>query len=126
MQAVGRRKDCVAQVTVRPGTGRLRVNGQEASEYFPGLATRAALLRPLVETGTLGKFDVDSQVRGGGRGQQAGAVRHGIARALNEVNTVMFRPGLKAAGLLTRDPRVVERKKPGKPKARKSFQWVKR
>jgi len=69
---------------------------------------------------------VDSQVRGGGRAQQAGAVRHGIARALNEMNTVMFRPGLKASGLLTRDPRVVERKKPGKPKARKSFQWVKR
>jgi len=116
----------VAQVTVRPGTGRVRVNGQEAGEYFPGLAARAGLLRPLVETGTLGKFDVDSRVRGGGRAQQAGAVRHGIARALNEMNTVMFRPGLKASGLLTRDPRVVERKKPGKPKARKSFQWVKR
>ena len=126
VQAVGRRKDCVAQVTVRPGTGRVRVNGQEAGEYFPGLAARAGLLRPLVETGTLGKFDVDSRVRGGGRAQQAGAVRHGIARALNEMNTVVFRPGLKASGLLTRDPRVVERKKPGKPKARKSFQWVKR
>ena len=72
MQAVGRRKDCVAQVTVRPGTGRVRVNGQEAGEYFPGLAARAGLLRPLVETGTLGKFDVDSRVRGGdGRSRQA-------------------------------------------------------
>merc|ERR1719375_585379 len=68
VQAVGRRKDCVAQVTVRPGTGRVRVNGQEAGEYFPGLAARAGLLRPLVETGTLGKFDVDSRVRGGGTG----------------------------------------------------------
>ncbi len=123
---MGRRKDCVAQVTLYPGSGQLRVNGQAAAEYFPGLSMRAAILRPFVETGTVGKFDVDSQVRGGGRAQQAGAVRHGIARALNDTSATLYRPELKAAGLLARDSRVVERKKPGKPKARKSFQWVKR
>ena len=93
MQAVGRRKDCVAQVNVRPGTGRLRVNGREAAEYFPGVATRAALLRPLVETGTLGKFDVDSQVRGGGGRSRPARCATGLRAPSTRSTPSCFAPG---------------------------------
>ena len=123
--ATGKRKRCVARVWVRPGAGAVTVNGQPLDEYFPDLRARLDVLAPFVTTETLGRFDVASRVHGGGVQQQSQAVRHGISKALNAHNPGL-RPELKAAGLLTRDARIVERKKPGKAKARKSFQWVKR
>uniref|UniRef100_A0A0D6QZW8 30S ribosomal protein S9 n=1 Tax=Araucaria cunninghamii TaxID=56994 RepID=A0A0D6QZW8_ARACU len=121
----GRRKCSVAQVWIQPGSGKFVVNGKTFDVYFPQLAHRADLLSPFVFTKTLGLWDVVSNVKGGGVSGQVGAVRHGISRALQNWEPGL-RPYLRAAGLLTRDPRVVERKKPGKAKARKSFQWVKR
>lgn len=123
--ATGKRKRCVARVWVRPGAGAVTVNGRPLDEYFPDLRARLDVLAPFVTTETLGRFDVASRVHGGGVQQQSQAVRHGISKALNAHNPGL-RPELKAAGLLTRDARIVERKKPGKAKARKSFQWVKR
>ena len=123
--ATGKRKRCVARVWVRPGAGAVTVNGRPLAEYFPDLRARLDVLAPFAATATLGRFDVASRVHGGGGQQQAQAVRHGISQALNAHNPGL-RPELKAAGLLTRDARIVERKKPGKAKARKSFQWVKR
>ncbi|CAI5500020.1 unnamed protein product [Closterium sp. Naga37s-1] len=121
----GRRKTSVARVWLRKGSGGVVVNGQPLDLYFPDLAQRAAMLEPFVETGTAGVFDVKATVKGGGVSGQAGAMRHGISRALQQFDPT-YRPALKSAGLLTRDSRMVERKKPGKAKARKSFQWVKR
>ncbi|CAI5961167.1 unnamed protein product [Closterium sp. NIES-64] len=119
----GRRKTSVARVWLRKGSGGVVVNGQPLDLYFPDLAPRAAMLEPFVETGTAGVFDVKATVKGGGVSGQAGAMRHGISRALQQFDPT-YRPALKSAGLLTRDSRMVERKKPGKAKARKSFQWV--
>lgn len=121
----GRRKAAVARVWVRAGSGAARVNGAPLDAAFPALARRADVLSPLAVTGTLGAFDVRATVVGGGPTGQAQAVRHGLARALQLFDPA-HRPALKAAGLLTRDPRAVERKKPGRAKARKAFQWVKR
>eukprot|EP00897_Mesotaenium_endlicherianum_P000668 jgi/Mesen1/10601/ME000086S10138 len=123
--ATGKRKSSVARVWLAPGSGRIVVNGRTHDAYFPDVNLRAHLLQPFVETATLGTFDVRATVQGGGTSGQAGAMRHGISRALQLFEPAL-RPPLKAAGFLTRDSRVVERKKPGKAKARKSFQWVKR
>ncbi|KAI4317532.1 hypothetical protein L6164_025394 [Bauhinia variegata] len=121
----GRRKCSVARVWVQPGNGKFIVNDKEFDIYFPMLDHRATLLRPFSETKTLGLWDVNCTVKGGGVSGQVGAVRLGISRALQNWEPDL-RPALRNAGFLTRDPRVVERKKPGKAKARRSFQWVKR
>ncbi|XP_051137913.1 30S ribosomal protein S9, mitochondrial [Andrographis paniculata] len=121
----GRRKCSIARVWIQPGDGKFMVNDKEFDVYFPMLDQRAALLRPFSETKTLGMWDVNCTVKGGGTSGQVGAIRLGVSRALQNWEPG-FRPPLKEAGFLTRDSRVVERKKPGKAKARKSFQWVKR
>jgi len=121
----GRRKTSVARVRVANGTGRVTVNNRAVENYFPVLSMRNDALRPLELTKNLEKFDVSVTVHGGGPTGQAGAVRHGISRALLEVDAEL-RPLLKADGLLTRDPRMKERKKYGQPGARKRFQFSKR
>ncbi|KAK7341253.1 hypothetical protein VNO80_24179 [Phaseolus coccineus] len=121
----GRRKCSVARVWVQPGNGKFIVNDKEFDVYFPMLDHRATLLRPFSETKTLGLWDVDCTVKGGGVSGQVGAIRLGISKAMQNWEPEL-RPALRNAGFLTRDSRVVERKKPGKAKARKSFQWVKR
>ncbi|XP_020215426.1 30S ribosomal protein S9, mitochondrial [Cajanus cajan] len=121
----GRRKCSVARVWVQPGNGKFLVNDKEFDVYFPMLDHRATLLRPFSETKTLGLWDVNCTVKGGGVSGQVGAIRLGISKALQNWEPDL-RPALRNAGFLTRDSRVVERKKPGKAKARKSFQWVKR
>ncbi|GMI71153.1 Ribosomal Protein S9 M [Hibiscus trionum] len=121
----GRRKCSIARVWVEPGDGKFIINDKEFDVYFPMLDHRAALLRPFSETKTLGLWDIKCTVKGGGLSGQVGAIQLGISRALQNFEPDL-RPPLRAAGFLTRDSRVVERKKPGKAKARKSFQWVKR
>ncbi|KAE9620245.1 putative ribosomal protein S9 [Lupinus albus] len=121
----GRRKCSVARVWVQPGDGKFVVNDKEFDVYFPMLEHRATLLRPFSETKTLGLWDVKCTVKGGGVSGQVGAIRLGISKALQSWEPDL-RPALRNAGFLTRDARVVERKKPGKAKARKSYQWVKR
>lgn len=121
----GKRKCSIARVWIQPGDGKFVVNDKQFDVYFPILDHRADLLRPFTVTKTLGLWDVACTVKGGGVSGQVGAVRLGISRALQNWEPGL-RPYLKAAGYLTRDSRVVERKKPGKAKARKSFQWVKR
>jgi len=123
--AVGRRKTAVARVRLSPGTGKWIVNGREMETYFPIEAQRLTITQPLRLTETTAKFDIFVNVTGGGPHGQADAVRHGVARALNKVD-ITLRPKLKAAGMLTRDPRMRERKKYGQPGARKRFQYSKR
>ncbi|MCS6770896.1 MAG: 30S ribosomal protein S9 [Kiritimatiellae bacterium] len=123
--ATGRRKTSVARVRIRQGEGKLTVNGRDAAEYFPVESLRSQIDQPFKVTGTERKFDVVASVRGGGLSGQAGAIRLGIARALTLVD-INLRPALKEAGLLTRDPRMKERKKSGQPGARKRFQFSKR
>ena len=123
--ATGKRKNAVARVWIKPGPGRIRINDKEEGVYFARPVLRMILRQPLVAAGRDGQFDVICTVVGGGLSGQAGAVRHGISKAL-----IAFEPGLrpvlKQGGFLTRDPRVVERKKYGRPKARRSFQFSKR
>jgi len=123
--ATGRRKDAVARVWIKPGRGQIIVNEKDEKVYFARPVLRMILRQPLIATNRDGQFDVIVTVKGGGLSGQAGAVRHGISRAL-----VAYEPGLRTAlkpgGFLTRDPRTVERKKYGKPKARRSFQFSKR
>ena len=121
----GRRKTSAARVYLRPGSGRIEVNGKGFDEYFPNEMLKMIIRQPLVITETAEKFDVLVRVAGGGPAGQAGALRHGIARALCEFNPEL-RPRLKQAGFLTRDPREVERKKYGRPGARRRFQFSKR
>lgn len=121
----GRRKCSIARVWIEPGDGKFCVNDKEFDVYFPMIDQRAALLRPFSETKTLGNWNVKCTVKGGGVSGQVGAIQLGISRALQNWDPEL-RPPLRACGFLTRDSRVVERKKPGKAKARKSFQWVKR
>ena len=121
----GRRKTAVARVRLTSGTGKITVNGRAFDHYFPVDSLRMTAVQPLTLTGTAEKFDVRIKVTGGGPCGQAGAVRHGIARALLTVDAAL-RPSLKAEGLLTRDPRMGERKKYGQPGARKRFQYSKR
>ncbi|MBE7056484.1 MAG: 30S ribosomal protein S9 [Ruminococcaceae bacterium] len=123
--ATGRRKKSVARVCLTPGTGVITINGRSIDEYF-GLDTLKLIVsQPLVATNNEGKLDVDCKVTGGGYTGQAGAIRHGISRALLEVNEAN-RPALKAEGFLTRDPRMKERKKYGLKKARRAPQFSKR
>ncbi|MDH4373651.1 MAG: 30S ribosomal protein S9 [Verrucomicrobiota bacterium] len=121
----GRRKTSVARVRISTGSGKIQVNGRAFEVYFPLESQRMAVQQPFVTTATSGKYDVSINVVGGGPVGQAGAVRHGIARALIEADAAL-RPLLKADGLLTRDPRMKERKKYGQPGARKRFQFSKR
>jgi len=121
----GRRKTAVARVRLAAGNGKITVNGRTFENYFPTEAQRVTVTQPLTLTETAAKFDVQVSVTGGGPFGQAGAVRHGIARALLEAD-LKLRPALKADGLLTRDPRMRERKKYGQPGARKRFQYSKR
>ncbi len=121
----GRRKTAVARVYLRPGSGKIVVNRRDFEEYFPNRVLKMVIRQPLLLTETADKFDIVVNVRGGGPSGQAGAIRHGISRALLEYNPEL-RPRLKSAGLLTRDARQVERKKYGQPKARKRFQFSKR
>ena len=121
----GRRKTAVARVRLASGTGKVTVNGRALESYFVVETQRTTALQPLTVTDTAAKFDVRVNVAGGGPNGQAGAVRHGIARALLQAD-INFRPTLKAQGLLTRDPRMKERKKYGQPGARKRFQFSKR
>lgn len=121
----GRRKTAVARVRLATGSGKITVNGRAFESYFPTEMLRMVVQQPLVTTDSVSKYDVRVNVEGGGPAGQAGAVRHGIARALLEVDTTL-RASLKAAGLLTRDPRMRERKKYGQPGARKRFQFSKR
>ena len=122
---VGRRKTSVARVILRNGNGKISVNGKEFEHVFPQLLSREDILNPFKVTDTLGHYDVLVNVNGGGTTGQAQAVRLGIARALIALNPD-YRPALKIEGFLTRDPRMVERKKYGRPKARKRFQFSKR
>ena len=122
---VGRRKNAVARVILRSGSGKVTVNKKEIEKYFPLKVNRDDVLLPFTLTETLGTYDVLANVNGGGYTGQSEAIRLGISRALVEINPD-FRPTLKAESLLTRDPRMVERKKYGQPKARKRFQFSKR
>lgn len=121
----GRRKTATARVYLRPGTGEIRVNRKTFDEYFPNQALRMVIRQPLTLTDTASKFDIIVNVAGGGPAGQAGALRHGITRALMVFNSDL-RPALKDAGLVTRDPRQKERKKYGQKGARKRFQFSKR
>ena len=123
--ATGRRKNAVARVWIKPGSGRVTINGKDEKIYFARPVLRMILRQPLIAANRDGQFDVIVTVAGGGLSGQAGAVRHGISKAL-----VLYEPALRAVlkqgGFLTRDPRTVERKKYGRPKARRSFQFSKR
>lgn len=123
--ATGRRKCAVARVRIAPGTGKVVVNGKDWKEYFTMDAMRGYIAQPLAAVDAANKFDIFATLDGGGISGQAGALRHGIARALIVANEDL-RVELKKAGMLTRDARVKERKKPGQPGARKHFQFSKR
>ena len=121
----GRRKKSIARVRIVPGSGAVKINGRDIDDYF-GLETLKLIVnQPFNVTGTVGKFDIISTVKGGGVSRQAGAIRHGLARALLQADE-NYRPALKAAGLLTRDPRMKERKKYGLKAARRASQFSKR
>jgi len=123
--ATGKRKNAVARVWIRPGNGRIEVNGRDSPVYFARPVLRMLISQPFLVADRLGQFDVWCTVKGGGLSGQAGAVRHGISKALTYFEPGL-RPVLKSGGFLTRDSRVVERKKYGKAKARRSFQFSKR
>ncbi|GGZ86432.1 30S ribosomal protein S9 [Novosphingobium arvoryzae] len=123
--ATGRRKDAVARVWIKPGTGKVTVNGRDQSVYFARPTLRLVLNQPFQVADREGQYDVIATVKGGGLSGQAGAVKHGISQALTKYEPAL-RSAVKAAGFLTRDPRVVERKKYGRAKARRSFQFSKR
>ncbi len=122
---VGRRKDAIARIFLRSGSGKVTINDRAIEDYFPMKEQRDNILLPFVVTETAGKYDVFANTNGGGINGQSDAIRLGIARALEEINGD-FRAPLKAEGLLKRDPRMVERKKYGQKKARKRFQFSKR
>ena len=123
--ATGKRKDAVARVWIKPGSGKVTVNGRDMNTYFARPVLQMVLRQPFAVAGVAGEFDVMATVKGGGLSGQAGAVKHGISKAL-QLYEPSLRAPLKAAGFLTRDSRVVERKKYGRAKARKSFQFSKR
>jgi len=123
--ATGKRKNAVARVWIRPGSGKVVVNGKTMAEYFARPVLQMILRQPFTVAGVEGQFDVMATVAGGGLSGQAGAVKHGVSKAL-QLYEPTLRGALKAAGFLTRDSRVVERKKYGKRKARRSFQFSKR
>ncbi len=123
--ATGKRKDAVARVWIKPGSGKVTVNGKDMDAYFARPVLQMILRQPFTVAGVDGQFDVQATVKGGGLSGQAGAVKHGVSKAL-QLYDPSLRGALKAAGFLTRDSRVVERKKFGRAKARKSFQFSKR
>ena len=123
--ATGRRKDAVARVWIKPGSGKIVVNGRDQDVYFARPTLRLVINQPFQVADRAGQYDVIATVKGGGLSGQAGAVTHGIAQALSKYEPLL-RSAVKAAGFLTRDPRVVERKKYGRAKARRSFQFSKR
>ena len=123
---LGRRKEAVARVRVVPGSGQWKINGRDLAAYFPNKVHQQIVTEPFRVLGLDGQYDVIARLHGGGVGGQAGALRLGIARALTEIAAEEYRPDLKKAGFLTRDPRVVERKKYGLKKARKAPQYSKR
>jgi small subunit ribosomal protein S9 len=122
----GRRKDSSARVWVKPGKGAIVINDKDVTKYFGRPVLRMIINQVFEVTNSEGQFDVFCTVKGGGLSGQAGAIRHGIARALDGFNPVTYHTALRAAGFLTRDSRAVERKKPGRKKARKRFQFSKR
>ena len=124
--ATGRRKEAVARVRIVPGTGQWTLNGRTLESYFPNKLHQQVVNEPFVTTDLVGRFDVIARIHGGGITGQAGALRLGVARALNAIDVEANRPSLKKAGLLTRDARVIERKKAGLKKARKAPQFSKR
>jgi small subunit ribosomal protein S9 len=125
IHAVGRRKEAVCRVYLTPGSGKWEINGRQLGDYFPRPALVTSIQLPFSSTDNLGKWDVKANVDGGGQAGQAGALRLAIARAL-VLSDETYRAKLREFGLLTRDARAVERKKPGRPKARKKFQFSKR
>lgn len=125
INALGRRKTAIARVYLKPGTGNMTINKADIKKYFPTLILQNAANKAFEITETVGQFDAVVHVNGGGSAGQAGAIRLAVARALIKQNEEL-KPALKEAGLTTRDPRMVERKKPGQKKARKRFQFVKR
>ena len=125
INALGRRKTAVARVYMSKGKGKISINKKEMADFFPIGVLQAKVNQPFVLTDTVGKYDIKVNVAGGGINGQAEAIRLGISRALVEVSAD-YKPLLKVEGLMTRDPRMVERKKPGQPKARKKFQFSKR
>jgi len=125
-QALGRRKEAVARVRLVPGTGQWKINGRTLEDYFPNKVHQQLVNSPFKTVEVEGRFDVIARISGGGSSGQAGALRLGIARALNVIDREANRPALKKAGYLTRDDRVVERKKAGLKKARKAPQYSKR
>lgn len=125
INALGRRKTAIARVYVKPGNGTITVNKRTIENYFPVATLQYVVRQPLNLTNNIDKLDVDARLSGGGTNGQAEALRLGISRALIEIDP-SYRPVLKALGLLRRDPRMVERKKPGQKKARKKFQFSKR
>jgi len=124
--ATGRRKEAVARVRIVPGTGKWTINGRDIDDYFPNKLHQQIVNEPFAALQLEGRFDVIARIHGGGIAGQAGALRLGVARSLNEIDVESNRPTLKRAGLLTRDARVVERKKAGLKKARKASQFSKR
>ncbi len=122
---IGRRKEARCRLYLKPGSGKWQVNGRTLGDYFPRSAHVAAIQQPFTATDTLGRFDIMARVEGGGLTGQAGALRLAVARALVKLDET-HRRKLRDLGLLTRDARAVERKKPGRPKARKKFQFSKR
>ena len=125
IHAIGRRKASIARIYLKKGKGSIMINKRDYKEFFPVDGLQRRLIQPFSVLDLEGKFDVKVNVNGGGNTGQVDAIKLAISRALCELDTDN-RPALKAEGLLTRDPRVVERKKPGQKKARKKFQWVKR
>jgi small subunit ribosomal protein S9 len=124
--ATGRRKEAVARVRIVPGTGKWKINGRELENYFPNKVHQQIVKEPLVSLGLENSYDVFARMHGGGVSGQAGALRLGVARSLNQADEEHNRPTLKKAGFLTRDPRAIERKKYGLKKARKAPQYSKR
>ena len=125
LHAIGRRKEAVCRVYLKPGSGKWEINGRTIGDYFPRPALVSSIQLPFSSTDNLGKWDVKANIDGGGSTGQAGALRLAIARAL-VMQDETYKPRLRELGLLTRDARAVERKKPGRPKARKRFQFSKR
>ena len=125
INTLGRRKKAIARIYLKEGKGEITVNNKDYKEYFPTGTLQYVVQQPLEICESLGKYDIKANLDGGGTNGQAEALRLAISRALIEINPE-FRPPLKAKGLLRRDPRMVERKKPGQPKARKKFQFSKR
>jgi small subunit ribosomal protein S9 len=123
---LGRRKEAVARVRIKPGTGVIKINGRDLAEYFPNKLHQQLVTDPFKVLGLTDSYDVTARINGGGVAGQAGALRLGIARSLNEIDRDNNRPALKKAGFLSRDARVIERKKAGLKKARKASQFSKR